>query len=209
MVRKTAQSLHAHFVKAKTHRRNKAARRRRKDAIRRDRKLVRAAEDVRIPAHTSKQVRIRGYFDKEKELRAEFRAKLVAWFEKTDPRIILAYNKQRKAANKQKVYAPADTSRPSKPLPSFIQYVRLFSPPSRAPSSFPARVSDDRLTVMQSFSGLLAISGTRSSTAPTFPTRRRFPSTRGLSPRSGRRSLRRSRRYVSRPLMVLGCVFRG
>lgn len=63
------------------------------------------------------------YFDKEKELRAEFRAKLVAWFEKTDPRIISAYNKQRKAANKQKVYAPADTSRPSKPLPSFIQYV--------------------------------------------------------------------------------------
>ena len=148
------------------------------------------------------------YFDKEKELRAEFRAKLVAWFEKTDPRIISAYNKQRKAAHKQKVYAPADI-RPSKPLPSFIQYVRLFSSHSRALPSFSARTSDARLTVMQSFSGLLAILGTRSSTAPTFPTRRRCPSMRGLSPRSGRRSLRRSRRYVSRPLMVLICVFQS
>ncbi|KAJ3473679.1 hypothetical protein NLI96_g12880 [Meripilus lineatus] len=67
LVRKSAQSVHAHFVKAKTHQRNKRARRKKKAAINRDQKLVRAAEDVRIPAHTSKQIRVRGYFDKEKE----------------------------------------------------------------------------------------------------------------------------------------------
>ncbi|KAJ3473690.1 hypothetical protein NLI96_g12874 [Meripilus lineatus] len=67
LVRKSAWSLHAHFVKAKTHRRNKAKRQRQRRALQQDKLLLRAAEDVRIPAHHCKQVKVRGHFEGKKE----------------------------------------------------------------------------------------------------------------------------------------------
>ncbi|KAJ3474331.1 hypothetical protein NLI96_g12517 [Meripilus lineatus] len=67
LVRRSARTIHAHFVKAKTHRRMKAKRRKKKLALERDRKLVRATRDVKIPALTSKMVEISGHLDEDKE----------------------------------------------------------------------------------------------------------------------------------------------
>ncbi|KAJ3473292.1 hypothetical protein NLI96_g13061 [Meripilus lineatus] len=67
LIRKSAQTIQAHFVKAKTHRRDKAKRRRKLLALKRDRELVRAAEDIRIPAHTCRSVSVYGDFGEEKE----------------------------------------------------------------------------------------------------------------------------------------------
>ncbi|KAJ3474628.1 hypothetical protein NLI96_g12353 [Meripilus lineatus] len=66
-LRKSAETVHASYVRAKTHRRNKARRRRKKRAEETDRATVKAAEDVRIPAHTSKLVRLTGHFEEKKE----------------------------------------------------------------------------------------------------------------------------------------------
>lgn len=57
----------ASFIKAKTHRRNKNARRRKRLALAAECRLVRAAADVRIPAHTCKKVPLDGPFEESGE----------------------------------------------------------------------------------------------------------------------------------------------
>ncbi|THH30850.1 hypothetical protein EUX98_g3348 [Antrodiella citrinella] len=59
------------FVKAKLHKRSRADRGRRRAISRQDKKLLRAACDVRIPANTCKSVKVTGYFDEDKEWMVE------------------------------------------------------------------------------------------------------------------------------------------
>ncbi|THH32421.1 hypothetical protein EUX98_g1748 [Antrodiella citrinella] len=61
-LRKSVSQVAA-FVKAKTHRRNKAERARKKAAIKQDLVTVRAAQDLRIPANSSRAVKVSSYFD--------------------------------------------------------------------------------------------------------------------------------------------------